>query len=500
MCDKIHTVKLFIATRGTLTKAVGTAPKDGAPTVRLHASGTRVDRTGDKVYDGVLQKWVNQAKAGKVWLLDNHHAAFPCGISFDAEIVDVPATPPTKDLDGVVIPGQPASRELFVEFYMDSQHVMTPTILSMLDRGFEAQCSVGMETPPGIPVNPKGYDPDEQRMVGMIQTADLKHIAFTLPNDAAYQYADVESYSLKSLDAAREELPKLFKAAARSGRDKMKEQHTKAMEDASKARDEVTAKVKSGGAKDDMGMTVKAVAQRVKAGAAMCKDIMDDPGASPEDLRAIIAHLLAEGETDAMALDSYGAEPPPEAVDASKAAPVAADDAARLEDAAKAAPPVAAAEPGPPAAPDTTDHKALADHHAAMVKYHNALAPKEEAPAAPAAVKEEVVATKDDAVATKDAETMALKSMEAAISKLTKDLDESNKLIKSQGDLLQKVRETPDYSAAPARSNQAAETGERMLKSINPQDRDTVSRRFMTGVIEDIVVAVGQAPGDSGAV
>lgn len=470
-------MKLLISTRGTLQKALGTAPQDGAPTVRLHASGTRVDLIRDKVYDEALARWVEQGKAGKVMLLDNHHAAFPCGRSFDAEIVEIPGEN-----------GAPGSRELYIDFWLDTAHPMTPTILSQLGEGYEAQCSVGIVTPMGVPVSVPGYDNDERKIVGMIRGGDLEHVAFTRPNDATYQYADVESFRVKSLDAAVSELSQLFKDAARGRRIKMKEAHAKAMLDATKAREEMCAKMKDGSQKDDVMMAVKAANQHLAALKGMGEELVADKDASPEDVRAMLQHVLAESATVADVLGQYlgapgagdaGGETP-----AAEAAEAPAVEAAEVESGAEkggpgvpppAAPVIAESEKAKPASPGAPEAPGAAPVAAAP---------------APESLK-------------KDGEEMSLKSLQESLNKLTKAREDDAKMIKSLTDQVEKFKAIPDLRAAPAVSNLSPEQeainaagGSRALKSLNPADRWNASKSLMADALAQ---AIGEMADDSGA-
>jgi hypothetical protein len=175
-------ITLIACPSGKITKST---PHDGAPTIRLHVSGTQRDQVGDRIADDLLDSMLEQARSGKVMLLENHHSSFPMGNSFDGEIVSTPA-----------------GRELYVDFWLDTQHPLTGMVISQVGKGYEAQCSIGLNQKP---VTELRYDPQAGGATRYLLSGNFEHVAFTRPMDAAYAPSEVGKIQhavAKSLSAA----------------------------------------------------------------------------------------------------------------------------------------------------------------------------------------------------------------------------------------------------------------------------------------------------------
>lgn len=156
-----------------------TPPKapEGAPTVRLRASGTARDKHGDRVTDALLESMAEQARQGVVKLKENHLSTFPLGYSFGAEIVEA----------------EGGEKELLIDFWL-YPGTQAAHYLSQIEGGFGAQCSVGLDGG-DTPIRETGFDGDGQ-LTGFLQRARFDHVAFTPPGEAAYPAAAVEGIKI----------------------------------------------------------------------------------------------------------------------------------------------------------------------------------------------------------------------------------------------------------------------------------------------------------------
>lgn len=284
--------RLYIAcpsNKGWLQKA--TPRPDGAPTIKLHATGTRTDlskttvspgvtTTGDKTTEAVMQKFVDYAKAGKLTLKENHHAAFPLGWSYDGEIIDVPAG---TDADGNPTP---QSRELYLYYWLDTRNPYNAFILKTMGEGYEAQCSIGMTGMDKPGVYRLGRDDEGGGLARYVMDGEPDHVAFTPPGGAAYPYADVEGVHVyKSIASIITHGPTAQETAMQ------KEELKSKLAASSEARKARAEKAKSADYKKDDVMTAcKGASEHI----ALCKEMLAQPGGTPEDDAAMDAAILDE--------------------------------------------------------------------------------------------------------------------------------------------------------------------------------------------------------------
>jgi hypothetical protein len=161
---------------------------EGVPVLRLRVSGTKMDRTayvhdsgvevvGEKIVPELLATMWQEAKAGRVYLLENHSATMPMGWSAEADL---------KDLgDG--------NQELYVDFVLDMDVSPARDLVHILEArpDYEPQCSVGLMVMREI-----AWDEEEGGYVGRLTEGRFEHVAMTRPDHAAYPDADVEEIFL----------------------------------------------------------------------------------------------------------------------------------------------------------------------------------------------------------------------------------------------------------------------------------------------------------------
>lgn len=275
--------------RNLIEKAIP-RPGDGAPTIRLHASGTQIDLTGDKVTDQLLDSMLAQAQAGKVRLIDNHKETFPLGWSYGGEITTTPE----------------GTRELHVDFTLDKDHPLYPIVMKYIQAGWNPQCSIGLLDNGGKNRVVK-YDNETGKQVGFLLDAPFDHLAFTPPGGAAYPAAGIDTYIAKSLTEAVKVLKSaVTKSDERNSAMMKPEDLHKAMKEAEGTRG---ARKEAFKAKQGDAMEMCKAASEHSAGLAqLAKDVGEMTNLSPADLQAYIAHLSAENTVMSEALADLQAD------------------------------------------------------------------------------------------------------------------------------------------------------------------------------------------------
>jgi hypothetical protein len=167
---------------------------EAGPVLRMLVSGTKldsatysyngVDVVGERVMPELLASMAEQAKAGGVYLIENHSATLRMGQSIDAAIVDAG--------DGV--------EELYVDFLLDVTHPLVPKLLAEIAAGeYVPQCSVGLLVRRVV-----AFDEEVGGYVGQLTEGHFEHVALTRPDHAAYADAKMDRVFLSgdSLEAA----------------------------------------------------------------------------------------------------------------------------------------------------------------------------------------------------------------------------------------------------------------------------------------------------------
>ncbi len=160
----------------------------GVPVLRLLVSGTKLDRAsyqygdvdvvGEKVSPELLATMWNEAKAGTVYLLENHQATIPFGWSADADLQDC---------------GDGINQELYVDFMLDLEQPVAQGFIKLLQAKpeYEPDCSVGLMVRRVIE-----WDDLENGYVGKLVEGHFEHVALTRPDHNAYPDADIEEVFL----------------------------------------------------------------------------------------------------------------------------------------------------------------------------------------------------------------------------------------------------------------------------------------------------------------
>ena len=176
-------------TARAVIKALVIKADDGkTPYLELLVSGTKLDVSttpyeingqivilqGDRITPQLLASMAEQAKAGKVTLLENHHASLPMGVSCDSRIETLP--------DG--------NQNLYVMFICDPEDANVQTLQRRMDQGYKPSCSVGLEVD-----QQAAYDATKQAWTGKLTQGEFEHVALTRPDHNAYPDAAVEGIS-----------------------------------------------------------------------------------------------------------------------------------------------------------------------------------------------------------------------------------------------------------------------------------------------------------------
>ena len=440
-------------------------PSDGAPVIRLHASGTQLDLSGDKVTDQLLDSMLAQSIAGKVRLIDNHKETFPVGWSFGGEIVEK-SEQRYLDPDTGEEQVEPASRELYVDFWLDRDHPLVPIILKYIDAGWEPQCSIGLLENGGAN-RVERYDTAEGRRVGFLLDAPFDHLAFTPPGGAAYGPAGVEGVIAKSLAEAASMLKSTDPSRPSQEHVMQKEELAAKLKEAETSRP--TRKAAYSACKDDAMQMAKDAGAHAAEVAGMAKEVLEMEQLTPEDMKAFLQHLMMENTVMAEALNELsagGGEAPPEAE--------LKTEGAVPEPAAAPAAPAKTDEPAKEAASPPSTAGTMPDRPGVPADAHPAPDAGTPTPTATEAVK------KDD-----------MGGVQMEIGKIQKSLSEviekQRKTIDTLESRLMAVEKQANFAAAPLRfmpgdgvtDSQAAENAAAGFASLDPAQKDTASRKAL---------------------
>jgi hypothetical protein len=129
--------------------------------IDILCSDTKIDLQGERVDIEFLKKMAEQAKNGEVLLLLHHGDSIEVGKSVDSEI-----TP---------------NEELIISFELNPEHPYASFIMNEVEKGSKRQASIG-----GI-VTEDYYETVDggATVVRVLKDGILKHVALTLPGEAA---------------------------------------------------------------------------------------------------------------------------------------------------------------------------------------------------------------------------------------------------------------------------------------------------------------------------
>jgi len=482
---------------------------EGVPVLRLRVSGTKMDRTsyvhesgvevvGEKIVPELLATMLGEAKAGRVYLLENHSATMPMGWSADAEMTDLG--------DG--------NQELYVDFVLDMDVSPAKDLVHILESrpDYEPQCSVGLMVMREIV-----WDEEEGGYVGRLTEGRFEHVAMTRPDHAAYPDADVEEIFLSdSLVEAAKSLAmttasEVIKARSRDAVDvtldpnaastkgvtamrvkvasgssdesgsgvKVKESEVVAAvkeaeaEDATKEADAEAKKEDSADAeaamdKEEMSKedTMKGVAEHCRSlGKAIAK--AKEEGASPDDIKALMDDLQADYEALCQMLEASGVDMGEKDADA------------EAEDEDKAPPPPPKKDEGEDGDDEDEDAEKADDEDGDDEKpVKKADEPVMKSTAAkPAAAKK----TAKKAEPTEEERIAAL-----VLKAIGPQLTEINKRLEHFDDLTPATRLPARYNATEAEAEEGSEMDriEKMVRGIkDPKDRELVTKSLAESLV-----------------
>jgi cation transport regulator ChaB len=160
---------------------VKTETRNGKPYIILKASGPKVDRQGERMSDGALDKMIKKAKSGGIELLDNHYGSFDMGKSDDGWL-------------------DSSSGELHFGIVGNTKNPFMPMLLDEIQSG---DCNKHTSVGGAVLDAHWEYDQSLGKAVRVLDDIDADHVALTRHNKSAYPFKDETSFVgaiMKQLD------------------------------------------------------------------------------------------------------------------------------------------------------------------------------------------------------------------------------------------------------------------------------------------------------------